>query len=72
MDSYVQVEGRLLDLVDDEWRKDKLPLDDIAVPMGELPDPENDNGSAGESLRAQESKWTDLALSSMAETGTNN
>ena len=40
MDSQVQVEGRLLDLVTDEWRKERLPLDDINVPVSELPDPE--------------------------------
>ena len=47
-------------------------MDDIAVPMTELPDPENDNGTAGESLRQQENKWTDLSLNNMAETPTNN
>ena len=31
MDSQVQVEGRLLDVVDDQWRRDTLPLDDIHV-----------------------------------------
>jgi hypothetical protein len=30
--------------VDDAWRKDKLPEEDIAVPLSELPDPESDNG----------------------------
>jgi len=62
MDSQVQVEGRLLDIVSDSWRKDKLPLDDIMVPVAELPDPEADNGQTGDSLRQQENKWTDLAL----------
>lgn len=36
----VQVEGRVMDIVDDEWRKEKLPEEDIAVPIAELPDPE--------------------------------
>ena len=31
MDSQVQVEGRLLDVVDDQWRTETLPLDDIHV-----------------------------------------
>ena len=66
MDSQVQADGRQQEIVDDEWRKDKLPEDDIAVPFGELPDPEADNGaggstgpgcSGGESLREQENKW---------------
>ena len=33
-----------MDIVDDAWRKDKLPEEDIAVPLSELPDPESDNG----------------------------
>jgi len=67
MDSQVQVEGRLLDIVNDAWRKDKLPLDDIMVPIAELPDPEADNGQSGDSLRQQENKWTDLALYSIQD-----
>ena len=64
MDSQVQVEGRLL-----EWRKERLPLDDINVPVSELPDPEADNGQT-ESLRQQESKWTDLALNTIQDNTT--
>ena len=33
MDSEYVPDGRLLDIVDDAWRKDKLPHDDIAVPQ---------------------------------------
>ena len=69
MDSQVQVEGRLLDLVTDDWRKERLPLDDINVPVSELPDPEADNGQT-ESLRQQESKWTDLALNTIQDAAT--
>ena len=69
MDSQVQVEGRLLDLVTDEWRKERLPLDDINVPVSKLPDPEADNGQT-ESLRQQESKWTDLDLNTIQDTAT--
>ena len=69
MDSQVQVEGRLLDLVTDDWRNERLPLDDINVPVTELPDPEADNGQ-NESLRQQESKWTDLALNIIQDTAT--
>ena len=69
MDSQVQVEGRLLDLVTDDWRKERLPLDDINVPVSELPDPEADNGQT-ESLRQQESKWTDLALNTIQDNAT--
>ena len=76
MDSQVQADGRQQEIVDDEWRKDKLPEDDIAVPFGELPDPEADNGaggstgpgcSGGESLREQENKWTELGLSNITD-----
>ena len=66
MDSQVQVEGCLLDVVTDDWRKEKLPLDEITVPISELPDPEADNGQT-DSLRQQESKWTDLALGSIQD-----
>ena len=66
MDSQVQIEGRLLDIVKDDWRKEKLPLDDINVPAQELPDPEADNGNT-ESLRQQEMKWTDMALNTIAK-----
>ena len=66
MDSQVQVEGRLLDVVTDDWWKEKLPLDEITVPISELPDPEADNGQT-DSLRQQESKWTDLALGSIQD-----
>lgn len=67
MDSQVQVEGRLLDIVTDDWRKEKLPFPEITVPQAELPDPEADNGQT-ESLRQQENKWTDLALHTVHET----
>lgn len=62
MDSDVIREGRLIDVVDSKWRDDKLPDEDIAVPMIELPDPEPDNNNINETLREQEQKWTDLAL----------
>jgi len=71
MDSQVQVEGRLLDIVTDDWRKEKLPLDDINVPISELPDPEADNGQT-DSLRQQENKWTDLALHTIQDNHTTN
>ena len=61
------MDGRLLDIVDKEWRTDKLPEEDIAVPIAELPDPEADNGASGESMREQENKWTDLALNQVGD-----
>ncbi len=37
------------------------------MPIGELPDPESDNGNSGETLRQLEAKWTDLALTGLAD-----
>ena len=51
--------------------QDKLPSEDIAVPITELPDPENDNGSTGESMKEQENKWTDLGLNQLSESTSN-
>ncbi|GFY32861.1 anaphase-promoting complex subunit 13 [Trichonephila clavipes] len=62
MDSNVARNGRLIDLVDTEWRQEKLPNDSIAVPAADLPDAEPDNSNPQETLREQEQKWTDLAL----------
>lgn len=67
MDSQVQIEGHLIDLVDDAWRADKLPEDDINVPVHELPDPEADSADINLTLKEQEQKWSDIALSSLSE-----
>ena len=42
-------------------------MDDISVPISELPDPESDNGNSGETLRQLENKWTDLSLGGLAD-----
>lgn len=57
MDSEVQRDGRILDLIDDAWREDKLPYEDVAIPLSELPEPEQDNGGTTESVKEQEMKW---------------
>ncbi len=67
MDSEVQMDGRLMDIVDQKWREDKLPNEDIAVPQMELPELEPDNGHSNETLREQEQKWTDLACGDFHE-----
>ncbi|KAF2879561.1 hypothetical protein ILUMI_26610 [Ignelater luminosus] len=67
MDSQVSMDGFLVDLVDDNWRADTLPQDDIDVPTYELPDPEADNGDVNLTLKEQEQKWTDIALSTISE-----
>ena len=62
-DSSVWNPGSLIDIVDEDWEKDVLPFEDIAVPNKELPDPEPDsNCHNSETLAEQERKWTDLAL----------
>jgi anaphase-promoting complex subunit 13 len=61
MDSEIQVEGRLMDIIDQAWKDDILPHEDIDVPQMELPELEPDNGNNNETLREQEQKWTDLA-----------
>lgn len=72
MDSQVQLDGRLLALVDSGWRTDRLPSDDIAVPVLELPDPEPDATTPNQTLRQQENKWTDLMLSNLTDTQAQN
>lgn len=67
MDSQVTVDGRLLDIVDDTWRKDELPIEDITVPLEELPDPDADNGDTHLTVREAEAKWNDLSLNPMSE-----
>ncbi|GAB6027424.1 hypothetical protein CHUAL_001690 [Chamberlinius hualienensis] len=67
MDSEVMREGRLMDIIDEKWASDKLPDDDIEVPALELPDAEPDNANSQETLKEQDQKWTDLALSNLHE-----
>ncbi|KAH0811281.1 hypothetical protein GEV33_011508 [Tenebrio molitor] len=66
MDSTVAIEGYFVDLIDDKWRSDKLPEDDINVPTYELADPEADSGDIHLTLKEQEQKWTDIALSALS------
>ena len=62
MDSEVKRDGRLMEMIDEQWRDDKLPMEDIAVPQMELPELEPDNGPSNETLKEQEQKWLDLGL----------
>ncbi|XP_068132497.1 anaphase-promoting complex subunit 13 [Hyperolius riggenbachi] len=66
MDAEIQRDGRILDLVDDAWKEDKLPYEDVTVPVNELPEPEQDNGVT-ETVKEQEMKWADLALQYLHE-----
>uniref|UniRef100_A0A336LCX2 Anaphase-promoting complex subunit 13 n=1 Tax=Culicoides sonorensis TaxID=179676 RepID=A0A336LCX2_CULSO len=65
MDSQPPSDGHLIDIVDNEWRLDELPNDQILVPSEKLPDPEADTADAHLTLTEQEQKWNDLALSSI-------
>ncbi|KAJ8911865.1 hypothetical protein NQ315_012531 [Exocentrus adspersus] len=67
MDSQVMIDGFFVDLIDDTWRSDTLPEDDIAVPIWELSDPEADSGDPHLTLKEQEQKWTDIMLTSLSE-----
>ncbi|KAI8119643.1 anaphase-promoting complex subunit 13 [Lucilia cuprina] len=66
MDSQAPADGHLLDIVDNRWREEELPFDQILVPADKLPDPEADGGDSHLTLSEQEQKWTDLALGSLA------
>ncbi|CAN0508847.1 unnamed protein product [Rangifer tarandus platyrhynchus] len=67
MNSEVQRIGRILDLTDDAWREDKLPHEDVAIPLNEFPEPERDKGGTTESVKEQEMKWIDLAFQYLHE-----
>ncbi|XP_032686592.1 anaphase-promoting complex subunit 13 [Odontomachus brunneus] len=67
MDSQVCGDGRLIDLIDEGWRKEKLPIDDISTPVAELPDPESDNGDSHMTLKELEQRWNNLALSTLSD-----
>lgn len=68
LDSDVRIDGMFLDLLDTEWRKDKLPDEDIYVPIEELPEIEPDNGDTTESIKEQEKKWNDVDLQEFLKT----
>ncbi|KAE8746755.1 hypothetical protein FOCC_FOCC006503 [Frankliniella occidentalis] len=61
LDSQVLV-GHISEVVDTAWKEDKLPQEDISVPLAELPDPDADNGDWQMTLKKQEERWTDLSL----------
>ncbi|XP_033246841.1 anaphase-promoting complex subunit 13-like [Drosophila miranda] len=66
MDSQAPFDDLLVDIVDNAWRMEVLPFDQILVPLEKLPDPEADGGDSHLTLSEQEQKWTDLALGSLA------
>lgn len=62
MDSQPPCDGELLNVIDNAWRQDVLPFDEILVPAEKLPDPEADSTDSHLTLKEQEQKWIDLAL----------
>lgn len=60
-DSQVLV-GHYLDVVDKAWKEDKIPKEDIAVPVAELPDPDSEFGDPHLTLKKQEERWNDVGL----------
>jgi len=64
-DSQYQPDEFLLDLVDIDWKMDRLPEEEVMVPAECLPDAEPDNGKAFETLAEAEQKWADLALNAL-------
>lgn len=61
-----QPDGFLIDIIDNDWRLDELPFDQITLPVEKLPDPESDTADSHLTLKEQEQKWSDLALSTIA------
>ncbi|GBP70959.1 Anaphase-promoting complex subunit 13 [Eumeta japonica] len=57
MDSKCKRNGRLIDLVDSDWRVEQLPHEDIMVPLEELPDPEADSADSHLTLKEQSQRW---------------
>lgn len=43
----------MLEIVDNEWRQDELPFDQISVPADKLPDPEADSAESHLTLKEQ-------------------
>ena len=54
-------------MTEDAWREDKLPHEDVVIPLNELREPERDKGGTTESVKEQEMKWTYLAFQYLRE-----
>ena len=59
---------RLVDIVDDEWRKDTLPKDDIGTHGGEQTDDEHSESlkSSGKHEKKDKEEWEELGLGAFA------
>ncbi|XP_045687319.1 anaphase-promoting complex subunit 13-like [Phyllostomus hastatus] len=63
--SEVQRDGRVLDLIDDTCREDKLPHEDGAILLHELPEPEQGSGGTTGAVKERGTPWTNSALQSL-------
>ncbi|KAJ3698167.1 hypothetical protein LUZ61_001872 [Rhynchospora tenuis] len=55
--------GILIDLVDDDWMRDTLPLDDLPLPSAMAPkSEENEETSNQETKPVEWDTWCDLSL----------
>ena len=54
--------ARLIDIVDEEWKQDELPSNDIPVPEDELPSHNDTDVTATDGLLDQEHRWNDIGL----------
>nr|ABK20876.1 unknown [Picea sitchensis] len=55
--------GVLIDIVDEEWMRDTLDDDDVPLPPGMAPLPDEIEDAGQEELpQGSEDKWQDLAL----------
>ncbi|EDV21852.1 uncharacterized protein TRIADDRAFT_29505 [Trichoplax adhaerens] len=63
MDSQYAINGRLVEIIDDEWKKDSLPVEHVPIPLNQLPNDEGENEFLNTcSLSTgtdEEKKWTD-------------
>ncbi|XP_053514438.1 anaphase-promoting complex subunit 13-like [Artibeus jamaicensis] len=65
--SEVRRDGRVLDLINDTCQEDKLPYEEVAIRLNELPKPEQGNGGTTGSVEERETPWTSLALRCLHE-----
>ena len=60
-DATVMVAGQLLDIVDDEWRADVLPFDEIEIPPGISVPGDDGDDAATQAENDGPQKWNELA-----------
>jgi len=58
--------GRLIDVIDAEWINSELPLEDILVPLDELPDSEQESRPK-ETVKDMEKKWNDTCMQNLLD-----